>query len=82
MSFLLPLIPDLLPMIMPSSVHIAKAENMVAVPAPRAASPQPVNGTNGEETETGVVQKDAVVHKSDKMCARGEYRSFTETKRI
>lgn len=53
------LLPDILPMILPSAVHVTKAEDLEAQ---RAA------GSN-----SGMVRQGAIVGKSDKMCATGEW---------
>ncbi|KAK8075506.1 hypothetical protein PG997_010169 [Apiospora hydei] len=49
------LLPDILPMILPSAVHVTKAEDLEAQ---RATSSHP-----------GMVRQGAIVGKSDKMCA-------------
>lgn len=68
MASLFPLIQDLLPMILPSSVHVAKGSDLLALPNPAATqAPEPT-----EEIGQGVVRKDAIVDKTDKMCASGE----------
>ncbi|KAL1852868.1 hypothetical protein VTK73DRAFT_9122 [Phialemonium thermophilum] len=56
MASLLPLLQDLLPMIMPSSVHIARARDIVESPA-------------DEPRGVRVVQREAIVGRTDKMCA-------------
>lgn len=50
------LIPDILPMIMPSAVHITKAADLEAQ---RAGAVSPM------------IRQGAVIGKSDKMCATG-----------
>ncbi|KAK8016675.1 hypothetical protein PG993_014864 [Apiospora rasikravindrae] len=49
------LLPDILPMILPSAVHVTKAEDLEAQ---RATS-----------SNSGMVRQGAIVGKSDKMCA-------------
>ncbi|KAK6821109.1 hypothetical protein PG987_015509 [Apiospora arundinis] len=49
------LLPDILPMILPSAVHVTKAEDLEAS---RATS-----------SNSGMVRQGAIVGKSDKMCA-------------
>ncbi|KAK7914977.1 cupin domain-containing protein [Apiospora marii] len=49
------LLPDILPMILPSAVHVTKAEDLEA---------QRATGSN-----SGMVRQGAIVGKSDKMCA-------------
>lgn len=56
MSFL-PIIKDLLPIVMPSSVQVTKSTELDA-------------GTGQTE---GMIRKGAIVNKSDKICASGEY---------
>lgn len=53
------LLPDILPMILPSAVHVTKAEDLEA---------QRATGTNA-----GMVRQGAIVGKSDKMCATGKW---------
>ncbi|KAK3939997.1 RmlC-like cupin domain-containing protein [Diplogelasinospora grovesii] len=72
MASLLPLIQDILPMIMPSSISVAKAADIV----PPTSSPASQNEQqqNGEAPGAGaggvrVLSRNAVVGKTDKMCA-------------
>ena len=55
MTSLLPIIKDILPIIMPSAVHITRASEL--------------DGGTGQ-TE-GMIRKGAIVGKSDKICASG-----------
>lgn len=57
MSFL-PIIKDILPMIMPTRVHITKGSELDAGP------------TTGQ-TE-GMIRKGAIINKSSKLCASGK----------
>jgi hypothetical protein len=57
MASLLPIISDIIPMIMPSTTHVA-----------RAADLEPTHPT----VEGPVINRPAVVNKCDKMCASGE----------
>lgn len=61
MASLLPIIQDILPMILPSSVHITKADEI---------GPLPTIPTGGK-VEPRVVSRDAMVNKTDKLCATG-----------
>lgn len=98
MSSLLPLIQDLLPMIMPSSISIARAGDIRPVsPPPLDPSSQPPtttqarpssaadsNGGDGEDDSKELqdrgpalpprraIRRDAIVNKTDKMCASGK----------
>ncbi|KAJ9137637.1 hypothetical protein NKR19_g8133 [Coniochaeta hoffmannii] len=67
MASLLPLIQDILPMILPSSVHIAKAEDILP------PSSVPIEEADAQESvttiEPRVISRDAIVNKTDKMCA-------------
>lgn len=56
MTSLLPIIKDILPIIMPSAVHITRASEL--------------DGGTGQ-TE-GMIRKGAIVGKSDKICASGK----------
>lgn len=58
MSSLFSLLPDILPMIMPSSVHVTKATDLEAQ---RAGNDAPM------------IRQGAIIGKSDKMCATGGY---------
>ncbi len=90
MSSLIPLLHDLLPMIIPSSIHITKAEELHSpastVERKLAEDASPAGGKEGKEQEEqeedaqspeteeggGVVTRDAIVNKTDKMCAAGK----------
>lgn len=52
------LLPDILPMILPSAVHVTKATDLEAQRA---------------DNDSGMVRQGALVGKSDKMCATGTY---------
>ncbi len=70
MASLLPLIHDILPMIMPSSIHITKASDLL----PTAT----LSNEEGDlEAASGVkiIKRDAIINKSDKICASGRSRS-------
>ncbi|EAQ83450.1 hypothetical protein CHGG_09854 [Chaetomium globosum CBS 148.51] len=60
MASLLPLIEDLLPMILPASVAITKATDILP--------PATQSGEDGETPEIRVVSRHAVIDKTDKMC--------------
>lgn len=54
MTSLLPIIKDIVPMIMPSHVHVTKASDL--------------DESTGGQTE-GMIRKGAIVNKSEKICA-------------
>lgn len=58
---LLNLLPDILPMIMPSEVQVTKASDLEAQRAGR---------------DSAMIRQGAVIGRSDKMCASGEFASF------
>ncbi|KAH6623246.1 RmlC-like cupin domain-containing protein [Chaetomium tenue] len=60
MASLLPLIEDLLPMILPASVAITKAADILP--------PATQSGEDGQTPEIRVVSRHAVIDKTDKMC--------------
>jgi hypothetical protein len=60
MSSLFPILKDLVPMIMPSSVHVTKATELD-------------EGTGQTE---GMIRKGAIINKSDKVCASGKQQAF------
>ena len=63
-------------MILPSSIHITKAEEII----PPTSNDTDANGDAGAvttSTEPRVISKDAIVNKTDKMCATGESLSYT-----
>jgi hypothetical protein len=77
MAALLPFLQDLLlPMIMPSSIHIAKAGDIT--PQPKEvqekvlAEDRGTIGVNGKKKEIRVITRDAIINKTDKMCATGK----------
>jgi len=59
-------------MILPSSVHIAKAEDILP------PSSVPIEEADAQESvttiEPRVISRDAIVNKTDKMCATGKLR--------
>ncbi|KAK3321843.1 RmlC-like cupin domain-containing protein [Apodospora peruviana] len=67
MASLLPLIQDILPMIMPSSISVTKAADILP-PLPSPPPPSDANGTK-ETSRIRVLTGDAVINKTDKMCA-------------
>lgn len=52
------LLPDILPMILPSAVHVTKAADLEAQRA---------------DNDSGMTRQGALIGKSDKMCATGTY---------
>lgn len=66
MASLLPLIHDILPMVLPASIAVTKAADVL--PPPTDPGEQ-----NGERPRVQVISRNAVVEKSDKMCASGEH---------
>ena len=56
MSSFLPIIKDIIPIVMPTSVHVTKSTELD-------------EGTGQTE---GMIRKGAIVNKSDKICASGE----------
>jgi len=67
MTSLLPLIEDILPMILPSSISVTKAKD-VFPPKPVSSGPE----RKGEEAPgPQVISRNAVVDKTSKMCATG-----------
>jgi hypothetical protein len=71
MASFLPFIQDILPMILPSSIYIAKADD---IDPSRSLPAEATDGTEGASAaaEQPVVSRDAIVNKTDKMCATGE----------
>ncbi|KAK4237540.1 hypothetical protein C8A03DRAFT_15930 [Achaetomium macrosporum] len=66
MASLLPLIQDILPMILPASVAVTKAADIL----PAQTQPtEPESEREGEASGVRVISRNAVVHKTDKMCA-------------
>jgi hypothetical protein len=65
MASLLPLIQDILPMILPGSVSVTKAADIL----PPDTQP---SGVDGEETGVRVISRPAVVNKTDSMCTSSE----------
>ncbi|KAI5923997.1 hypothetical protein F4810DRAFT_666935 [Camillea tinctor] len=57
MESLFSLIPDLLPMILPSAVHVVKASDLEA---------------QRDAKDASMIRQGAIIGKSDKMCATGE----------
>ena len=96
MSSLLPFLQDLLPMIIPTPIHITRASDLEQAPAPVAepvTEPKEVKTeeegpgqasaeTNGHmepqinESRPAVTSRNAIVGKTDKMCAAGEHASY------
>jgi hypothetical protein len=78
MASLLPLIQDILPMILPSSIHITKASEIL----PPSVLTSEATGTDAVEghAEPRVVSRDAIVNKTDKMCATGQSTSENRKK--
>src|SRR4051812_13785260 len=72
---LIPLIHDLLPMILPSSIFISRAPQPAAVDPTRAATDDPK--PDGPSQGPPVRERAAVVDKSDKLCAAGEILLFS-----
>jgi hypothetical protein len=66
MASLLPLIEDILPMILPASVAVTKATDIL----PPAAQP----GGDGETPGVRVVSRNAVIDKTDKMCTSSKQK--------
>ena len=75
MAALISLIHDILPMIMPSSVHIVKGENVFRSPGKAEVK---AAGEDGAVEQTrardDALETDAVVNKSPRMCASGRRR--------
>ena len=74
MASLIPLIHDILPMIMPSSVHIVKGENVFR--SPEKADVKAGENSAGEQSRAreDALETNAVVNKSPRMCASGRRR--------
>lgn len=72
MASLLPLIQDILPMLLPASVAVTKAADILP------PAPQPVQGdeAGGEidspKDKVRVISRNAIVDKTDRMCTSGE----------
>ena len=65
MASLLPLIQDILPMILPTSIAVKKAADILP--------PQtPPNGADGETRRVQVISRNAIVDETDRMCASGK----------
>lgn len=70
MSALLPLISDLLPMIMPSSIHITKADDLRSVTAASTSTDKRTKDLpRVMRPGAGVTSRNAIIHQFDKMCA-------------
>ncbi|KAK1830134.1 RmlC-like cupin domain-containing protein [Podospora conica] len=63
MASLIPIIQEILPMILPSSISVTKASDIFP-PAPPPAE----GGTSDTSDGVRVLSRDAVVNKTDKMC--------------
>jgi hypothetical protein len=69
MASLLPLIQDILPMILPASVAVTKAADILpAQTHPAESGPQ----QEGEASGVRVISRTAIVDKTDKMCGSGK----------
>jgi hypothetical protein len=60
MASLLPLIEDILPMILPASVAVTKAADILP--------PETQPGGDGDTPEVRVISRHAMIDKTDKMC--------------
>ncbi|KAB5578240.1 RmlC-like cupin domain-containing protein [Coniochaeta sp. 2T2.1] len=70
MASLIPLIQDILPMILPSSIHITKSEEILPPASNGAEDTDTADGvTAAPRGEPRVISRDAIVDKTDKMCA-------------
>jgi hypothetical protein len=69
MASLLPLIQDILPMILPASVSVTKATDILP---PETQPSEGQGGAEGKAAGVRVISKNAVVDKTDKMCTSGE----------
>lgn len=65
MASLLPIIQDILPMILPASVAVTRAADILP------PEPQP-SQAEGETPQVRVISRHAVVDKTDNMCASGQ----------
>jgi hypothetical protein len=65
MASLLPLIQDILPMILPASVTVTKAADILP------PETQPTEEAEGAKPDVRVISRHALVDKTDKMCASG-----------
>ncbi|KAG7294019.1 hypothetical protein NEMBOFW57_004080 [Staphylotrichum longicolle] len=66
MASLLPLIQDILPMILPASVSVTRAADILP---PEPETQQPTEEKEGKAAaEVRVISRNAVVDKTDKMC--------------
>ncbi len=74
MASLLPLLHDLLPIFIPSSVQITRASDV----KPAVSQGEPSldragsDGAQAAGAPAGVTSQDAIVNRNDKMCAAGE----------
>ncbi|KAB5584862.1 hypothetical protein GE09DRAFT_1209505 [Coniochaeta sp. 2T2.1] len=70
MASLIPLLQDILPMFLPSSIHITKAEEILPAASNGAEDTDTADGvTSAPRGEPRVMSRDAIVNKTDKMCA-------------
>ncbi|KAK3292896.1 RmlC-like cupin domain-containing protein [Chaetomium fimeti] len=60
MASLIPLIEDILPMILPASVAVTKAADILP--------PDTQAGGDGDRPEVRIIRRNAVIDKTDKMC--------------
>lgn len=74
MASLIPLIHDILPMIMPSSVHIVKGENVFRWPGKADAKADEHSAVEQAGARNDALETNAVVNKSPRMCASGTRR--------
>jgi hypothetical protein len=65
MASLLPLIQDILPMILPASVTVTKAADILP------SESQPNGEAEGTKPGVRVISRHALVDNTDKMCASG-----------
>ncbi|KAK0725238.1 hypothetical protein B0H67DRAFT_480956 [Lasiosphaeris hirsuta] len=63
MASFLPIISEILPMILPSSISVTKSRDILPPSAPEG------NGVRPESSGVRVLSRNAVVNKTDKMCA-------------
>ncbi|KAK0649015.1 RmlC-like cupin domain-containing protein [Cercophora newfieldiana] len=64
MASLLPIISEILPMILPASISVTKATDIVPL-----SPPPPTTQPEREPSAVKVISRDAVVNQTDRMCA-------------
>ena len=74
MASLIPLIHDILPMIMPSSVHIVKGENVFRGPGKVDIKEGEYSAIEQAGARSDALETNAVVNKSPRICASGTPR--------